>query len=188
MSDKLDISLIVRGQLRSFKGYSRRSRLLDLAVFLVIPVLAGVLVWQAEPNVFNVAGILAGVGVFTALLFGLLVNVFNLSVKLRRDEALRPESRLNANVSELFANVAWSALWGLLLVVLLATGAALQAPQKVLAYWYVGLLVAVSVHLVLTVIMSLTRLVSAHAFIGDLAPPRKGQPDLRSVDRDSATG
>jgi hypothetical protein len=173
VSAKIDVSGILRAQMGTFRGYDRRGRWIDLTTFVVLPVSLGLIAGKWLPEVRNIGGILAGVGVFTALLFGLLVNVLNLSVKLRRDEGLLPETALVRNVAELFVNVAWSVLVGLVVVLLLVVATATHNPGDALGGVWVGVLSATLLHLVCTVVMALVRLWLAHESITDLAPPAR---------------
>src|SRR5450631_377689 len=123
MSAKIDITPLLRRQFATFRGYSRRSAITDGLVFVGIPVASGAATVVLNLRVRNIASVLGDVAIFTALLFSLLVAVFNLSIKLMRDEDIRPEQSLARNTAELFANVAWSVLVGLALVVVMAAAA-----------------------------------------------------------------
>lgn len=168
MSVKVDVRPILRGQWATFRGYSVTTRLTDAAIFAGLPLIGGYAAGRWGPNVVNVGAILAGVGVFTALLFGLLVNVLNLSIKLRRDEDLPIANRVVKNVGELFTNVAWSVLVGLVLVVALIAAASTHKPEDALSPWWVGILTTLLLHLIVIVVQALLRLWYAHDAIGHL--------------------
>lgn len=170
MSGKLGIPGILERQVTTFRGYSLAEQIRDFATFILLPIGTGILVGRWGPDVVNAAPVLAGVAVFTALLFALLVNVLTLAVKLRRDEGLRTESRIVRDVEELFANVSWSVVVGLLLVSLLVPAAAVADPAHPMPQWLAGLLAGVFAHLVITVIMAVSRLNHAFLQIRDLAP------------------
>ncbi len=112
---------------------------------------------------------MGGVGIFTGLLFGLLTNVFTLSLKLQRDEDLSDHEAAK-NVKELFANVSWAVVTGLGLVVALVSCSAVTDPKVAVPWPWTGVLVALFSHLILTVLMSLKRLWMAHSKIPYLPP------------------
>lgn len=176
MSSKIDLTPLVERQLATFRGYSEFTGKLDFFVFVFVPVGAGLAVAVWGPDVKGVGAVLGGVGVFTALLFALLVNVFNLSVKLRRDEGVRPEQPLALNVDELFYNVGWSVVIGLALVITMTAATVTHTATEALGGVWVGLIVALFVHLVITVLMAVVRMVSTYESIADLAPKRPVAP------------
>jgi len=157
----------------------------DFVVFVLAPLGAGLALAAWGPPIKNVGGVLGGVAVFTALLFAMLTNVFNLSVKLRRDEGVRPEERLALNVDELFFNVGWSVLVGLILILCMTGAAVTHSASQRLGFAWVAILVSGLLHLVLTVIMAIVRMVSAYLAIGDLAPKRVGGTDPVATGRRS---
>jgi hypothetical protein len=172
MSNKINLLEIARAQLATFSGYDRKVVARDILAFLGLPIILGVLVAVWGPPVYSVGSLLTGVSVFSGLLVALLVNVFNFSVKIRRDEKIRPEQQLARTVDELMTNAAWTVLIGLLLVVLLASAAATQKPQSSLEPIWVGILVGLVVHLIMNVLMVLSRIWTAHEDIKDLPPKR----------------
>ncbi|HCJ48875.1 MAG TPA: hypothetical protein DHW40_06045 [Microbacterium sp.] len=172
MSRKINLIELARAQLATFRGYSLPVRVRDFSTFILLPIALGVLAWFFAPPVYNVAGLLTGASVFAGLLVALLVNVFNFSVKIRRDEKIRPEERLARTVDELMANAAWTVVSALALVVVMATVTAAQAPQCPIDSRWVGLLVALAAYVVLNVLMVLSRIWTAHGDIKDLPPKR----------------
>jgi len=172
MSNKINLLEIARAQLATFSGYSRKIVALDILAFVGLPIIFGVLVAALGPPVYSVGSLLTGASVFSGLLVALLVNVFNFSVKIRRDEKIRPEQQLARTVDELMTNAAWTVITGLLLVVLLAAAAATQKPNTALDPLWVGILVGLVVHLIMNVLMVLSRIWTAHEDIKDLPPKR----------------
>jgi hypothetical protein len=128
--------------------------------------------WLISPAVYSVGSLLTGASVFSGLLIALLVNVFNFSVKIRRDEKIRPEQQLARTVDEVMTNAAWTVITGLVLVILLATAAATQKLHTALEPLWVGILVGLVVHLIMNVLMVLSRIWTAHEDIKDLPPKR----------------
>lgn len=170
MTNKINLIEIGRAQLRTFSNYSLGARISDVLAFLGLPILLGVLAGLYAPPVFQLSVLLTGASVFTGLLVALLVNVFNFSVKVRRDEKIRPEERLAQTVDELMTNAAWTVLVGLSLVVLLVLATATQKPTCPLHPIWVGILTGFATYLVLNVLMVLSRIWSAHGDIKDLPP------------------
>ncbi|MGW5326798.1 hypothetical protein [Streptomyces sp. NPDC004014] len=121
-------------------------------------------------GLYDVSKFIGGVGIFTGLLFGLLTNVFTLSLRLQRDDELG-DQETTKYVKELFTNVSWAVVVGLCLIVLLVTCSSVSNPTKPVNWVWTGMLVAVFFHLVLTVLMSLKRLWLAHSKIA-LLPPK----------------
>jgi hypothetical protein len=172
VSNKINLLEIARAQLATFSGYNWKVIARDLAAFIGLPVAIGVLVGGWGPPVHSVGSLLTGASVFSGLLVALLVNVFNFSVKIRRDEKIRPEQQLAITVDELITNAAWTVITGLILVVLLASAAATQEPGTPLAPVWVGILVGLAIHLIMNVLMVLSRIWTAHEYIKDLPPKR----------------
>lgn len=172
MSNKINILELGRAHLQTFRGYERTTTIRDVSAFVGLPVVVGALVGIWGPPVHSVASLLTAASVFSGLLVALLVNVFNFSVKIRRDERIRPEQQLAITVDELMANAAWTVFTGLILVVLIAIAAATQAPGHTLHNGWAGIISAFAVHLVMNVLMVLSRIWTAHEEIKDLPPKR----------------
>lgn len=172
MSRKINLLELARAQLATFSGYSIGVRVADVCTFVILPVALGLAAWLFAPPVFNVAGLLTGASVFAGLLVALLVNVFNFSVKIRRDERIRPEERLARSVDELMVNAAWTVVSALTLVVVMASATAAQAPQSPIEQYWVGILVGLASYVMLNVLMVLSRIWTVHGDIKDLPPKR----------------
>lgn len=170
MSRKINLIEIAKAQLDTFRGYGAKTVIRDTATFLILPIVLGLLSAKFAPPVHAVGSLLTGVSVFSGLLVALLVNIFNFSVKIRRDEKIRPEEKLARTVDELMSNVAWTVIVGLTLVVMLAIASATQTPGCPLGHAWVGILAGASVYLILNVLMVLSRIWTAHGDIKDLPP------------------
>jgi len=172
MSRKINLIELASAQLGTFRGYGAKTVIRDLATFVLLPIGLGIIAVLFGPPIYSVASLLTGVSVFSGLLVALLVNVFNFSVKIRRDEKVRPEEKLAKTVDELMANAAWTVVVGLSLVAMLAIASATQIPSCPLGKIWVGILTSVLVYLILNVLMVLSRIWTAHEDIKDL-PPKK---------------
>lgn len=170
MSRKINLVEIAIAQLSTFRGYGTKTTIRDISTFLLLPLVVGVVSFVFAPPIHSVGSLLSGVSVFSGLLVALLVNVFNFSVKIRRDEKIRPEQKLARTVDELMANAAWTVIIGLTLVVIMAIASATQVPAEPLNRLWVGLLAGLSAYLILNVLMVLSRIWTAHGDIKDLPP------------------
>ena len=175
MSEKWDVRDIAKAHFGTYvDANTQKRRRLDYAAFILFPLgvgtLASLLRHYGHFGLSDVSKFIGGVGIFTGLLFGLLTNVFTLSLRLQRDDELS-EEKTTKYVKELFSNVSWAVLVGLLLIVLLVTCSSVSDPNKPVHWAWVGILVAVFLHLILTVLMSLKRLWMAHSKI-PLLPPK----------------
>ncbi|MYV51026.1 hypothetical protein [Streptomyces sp. SID3212] len=175
MSGKWDVRDIAAANFATYvDGESSKARFADFFAFILLPAFLGVGVGVLRHfnhfNLLDVSKFIGGIGVFTGLLFGLLTNVFTLSLRVRRDEGLHPAHDIIRDVAELFANVGWAVLVGLTLVVALVIVAATHDPKVPVGPYWTGVLVAIFSHLVLTVLMSLKRLWFAHGHVANLPP------------------
>ena len=172
MSQKINLIELARAQLATFSGYGVRTRIRDVLTFLGLPVAVGLLAGLFASPVHNVSGLLTGASVFAGLLVALLVNVFNFSVKIRRDEKIRPEQRLARTVDELMANAAWTVVSALTLVIVLIMATATQEPGKPITGAWVGIVAGLGTYVIMNVLMVLSRIWTAHGDIKDLPPKR----------------
>lgn len=172
MSQKINLLELARAQLATFSGYSLRVRIRDVLTFVGLPVAVGLAAGLFASPVYNVSGLLTGASVFAGLLVALLVNVFNFSVKIRRDEKIRPEQRLARTVDELMANAAWTVVSALTLVVVLVLATATQEPSRSLTNAWVGIVAGLGTYVILNVLMVLSRIWTVHGDIKDLPPKR----------------
>ncbi|MGW4661204.1 hypothetical protein ACWEP2_44110 [Streptomyces sp. NPDC004279] len=174
MSGKWDVRDIAAANFRTYVDADGKRRVGDVVVFVGIPLslglACGLLRHFDHLHILDVSKLIGGVGVFTGLLFGLLTNVFTLSLRVRRDEGLNPDHVIIRDVRELFANLSWAVLVGLLLVVLLVVVTATHDPKKSIGTVWTGLLVATFSHLILSLLMSVKRLWFAHQNVSNLPP------------------
>jgi hypothetical protein len=156
----------------------------DLAVFYALPLAAWGTAWALSMRLRGVAEILAGVAILTGLLFGLLVHVFSVGLRISEDGRWSSSSKVTILVDELRANVAYACGVGLVLTVLLVIAAALGASDSSpivvspstghvqvadthsgLTPWLSGLVAALFLHLVLTLFMVLKRVRTAYKLL-----------------------
>lgn len=102
----------------------RRDRQRGFVWYYLVPTLVSVplLLWRVELQ--GVTQILAGVAIFTALLFALLGVVFNMGVTLRKDgAAISSAHDLRRVIADLRANITYAAAVGIALSLVIVLGA-----------------------------------------------------------------
>ena len=177
MSAKWDVSDIAAAHFDTLRDAATgKWRLRDYLGFFGVPaVIAGAaLIFGLQ--LYDVSKLLGGISVFTALLFGMVGNVFTLYLRVRRDEELSPYDPLITDVRELFANVSYSVLVGLVLITCMVVASSTQPPATPgegavpLGPVWVAALTFLFAHLLLSVLMALSRLWLAHVKIAELPP------------------
>lgn len=140
---------------------------LDLLLFVGAPFAAGVVLALVGFRMKDIAAVLAALAVFTALLFGLVIFVFQLRVQIKgrkREESSieRDRPRIAILIDETFANVTYSVIVGLVITVVGVVAAAVADKNDGAPVWVSALLGALGLHLVLTILMCLKRVNSAY--------------------------
>ncbi|WP_074698580.1 hypothetical protein [Arthrobacter crystallopoietes] len=120
----------------------------------------------------GIAQLLSGVTIFTALLFGLLVLMFNTGIAVRKDSAIFEHAHdLKLVISDLRANVTYAAVVAVCLSLLLAIAAAITSPPSTvdpvggLSWWWTPICIWFFTHLGLTLLMILRRLRTAFNYV-----------------------
>lgn len=178
MTAKWSVAKIATAHFRTYWDSGRdRPMASDYFTFIGVPVLlaifAGAMTHLGHFHVRDVSKLIGGMGVFTGLLFGLLTNVFTLSLRVRRDEGLDSEHEVVKQVRELFFNISWAVVVGCVLITALVLAAATHSPSSALGSIWTGLLSFLILHLMLTILMALKRLWYAHDKVAKL--PVKGK-------------
>lgn len=157
-------------------GDARRSdRRRGAAWYYLVPTITALpfLFWRVELQ--GVAQLLAGVAVFTALLFALLGVVFNMGVTLRKDgAAISSAHDLRRVIADLRANITYAAVVGITLSLVIVGAAVTTAPASAvttppstggLAWWWAPPLVWLFVHLGLSLLTILRRFRTAFNYV-----------------------
>ncbi|MFD9099468.1 hypothetical protein ACFVZN_00135 [Streptomyces virginiae] len=178
MTAKWSIARIASAHFRTYWDANKdRVMVSDYLMFIGAPALlaifASVMTHLGHFHVRDVSKFIGGIGVFTGLLFGLLTNVFTLSLRVRRDEGLDPEHSVVKQVRELFFNISWAVLVGCILVVALVLTAATHSTVSAIGPLWVGVLTFLFLHLMFTILMSLKRLWYAHDAVAKLPAKQK---------------
>ncbi|WP_160050523.1 hypothetical protein [Nocardiopsis sp. FR4] len=141
----------------------------DYAAFFAFPLGVGVCAFLFEVRIANAQNLIAGVSVFTALLFGLLVHVFGLGLRVAAERSGEGALRTARMVDQLHANVAYATLLGLVATAgLMALIVAYD--QEAVPRWASAVVIAALVHLFMTLLMVLKRIRSMYAQMRRYAP------------------
>lgn len=144
----------------------RHDRILAVLWFYGLPLLlaaipVGLAIYGCyEVRIGGLGPILSGVSIFTALLFGLLVLMFNTGVAVKKDRAVLDNAHGVAQViDDARANVTYSALVALVLACTLVVAAASNRdPSGILQWQWSVPLIFLGTHLMLNVLIILKRL------------------------------
>jgi hypothetical protein len=130
------------------------------------PTLPALILVRVHVNVHGVGQLLSGVAVFTALLYGLLILIFNTGVTLRKDgKALESAHDIRRVVADLRANVTYSALVAITLAIVLVAAAASGESAQGLSWAWAPVLVWLFVHLGLNLMTILGRVRTAFNYL-----------------------
>ncbi|HVE95055.1 MAG TPA: hypothetical protein VNB24_09055 [Acidimicrobiales bacterium] len=158
MSSKWSVVDVVRDHYETFVDAESGQWLLrDYVGMVAVPIgLGGLVAWR-DPSLAGAGAMLSGVGIFTAGLFGLLLQVFSLATRVVDDPRLAGQTRLSRLVDELETNVSYAVVVGLMTTAALMVANSWHQLPSAQARWGNGFLVALIVHLVLTVFMAIKR-------------------------------
>lgn len=111
---------------------------------------------------------IAGVAIFTALLFGLVVYVFQLRMALLDNPYVPRDGDLVQFIDQVFANVNYAVVVGVVATGLGMTAAITAGDDGHISRVWSGVVVAFGVHLMLVVFMCIKRLRAAYREISRL--------------------
>lgn len=137
----------------------------DVIEQIVVPVaLGGLAVWQ-NWHLNDATGAIAAIAIVAALMCSMAVFVFQIRLQIHQDPRLTDEDFVL--VDEVFSNVLWAILVGLLLALfLVVVGAAGLLKDKHWGRWTTGFAVAVGAHFLVVIFVCLKRLRRAYLRIG----------------------
>lgn len=178
MSVKWSVAKIAAAHFKTYWDANKdRPMVSDYGTFIGVPlslaIFAGIMTHLGHFHVRDVSKLIGGMGVFTGLLFGLLTNVFTLSLRVRRDEGLDPEHKVIKQVRELFFNISWAVVVGCTLIITLVVASATHSTTSALGSLWTAWLTFLILHLMLTILMALKRLWYAHNKISELPAKKK---------------
>ncbi|MFE3105974.1 hypothetical protein [Nocardia tengchongensis] len=164
MSSKLSVLPTVRAHFDTFRDNANDAwHFWDYATFVGAPLAVGAVSAWRRIQLADVSGFLAGLAVFAALLFGLVVFVFQLRLQLR-STGVSATSTLARLVDQLFYNVNYAVVIG---VGTTAVGivAVHLANKNSAPVWISALLTGLGLHLTLTILMCVKRVHSAYRIL-----------------------
>lgn len=123
-------------------------------------VVAGVMKWRTL-SMTDVAAYIGGVAIFTALLFALVIYVFQLRMQLDADDRVSRTGKLVRLIDQLFSNVNYAVVVGIVTTTVAMIAAAFATNGDIGPYW-TGVLAALGLHLVLSVFMCIKRVQAAY--------------------------
>lgn len=167
---RLGVRQIVEDHVESWSNRVGAQRMADrykwAAWFFLVPTVFAIPFIFLHVNLRGVGQILAGVAVFTGLLFGLLGVIFNIGVTLRKDgDHFRSAHGLPMTISDLRANITYAIFVAIILDVALVVAAAVTDPNCGLAWAWTPVIVWLFMHLGLTLLMVLKRFRTAFNYI-----------------------
>lgn len=133
----------------------------DYLVLFGLPAGAGAATgWFFELR--DMQSYIGGVAVFTGLLFGLVVWVFQLRMQLLDNPAVAPDGKLATFLDQVFANVNYAVIVGVAATVTsMAAAVTADDAGRINRVWS-GVVVGLGVHLLLVVFMCIKRIRAAY--------------------------
>lgn len=163
MTSKWSVRPLVINHLRTLVDQrTDKYRATDYLTFYGFPFLLGLVSYFTDFRLKGVEGLLSGVSVFTALLFGLLVHVFMLGLRVTDDPRVPKGGRTSKLVDQLVSNVAYAVLAGIMATAVLMVAVSTTEKDRPLSVAISAVVVALLVHLLLTIFMALKRTQAAY--------------------------
>lgn len=169
MPSKVSVAPIVKDHLATLRDASTgKPRLLDWLLVGGVPLAVGAVALARGFTLTSIADLGAMVAVLAGLLFALVIFVFQLRLQVAHDPRVHKDSVVVPLIDELFANVMYAVVVGLVdaaLVMLAANTRVVDSAgtlQAVNVWWSAGIAV-VTAHWLLTILMCLKRTRSAYA-------------------------
>lgn len=162
-NSKLSPVPVVRGHIDTLRDdRTKKFRRVDFALFYGLPMIpAGLAIWK-QFHATDVGAFLGGLSVFGALLFGLVVFVFQLRITAASDPRIPPGSRVIRLLDALFKNVNYAVLVGLATTSLGVLSLWLGDSKTGAPVWVSVALVYFVCHLGLTILMCVKRVDAAY--------------------------
>lgn len=166
VTSKFDLGAIVVDQTRTLVDSSTRRVVVgDVVTLFGLPLAIGGLSLWLGWTMGGVGELLGGMAILTGLLFGLVVWTFQLRMTAGANPA--QQSSVTSFLDELFANVLYSVLVGILTVALIVAETSFQVDPSGVAdpragQWWTAVLLVVISHFLLTLAMCLKRVRAAY--------------------------
>lgn len=163
MTAKWSVTTIITEHARTLVDQrTGKAMISDYLVFYGLPIAAGIACYLGGFRLRGTEGLLAGISILTALLFGLLIHGFTLGMRVSDDSRIAKRGRIAKLIDELQANLTYAVLIGIstTLVLILAVGT--TQPGHALGVLISSIIVLLTSHLLLVILMALRRLQSAY--------------------------
>jgi hypothetical protein len=139
----------------------------DWTTMYGLPIAAAVSCGVFNVQLQGISEIVGGLSILAGFLFGLVVFVFQLRLQVTNDPRVAPHGRLPRLIDQLFANVSYAVLVGLLTTGTAIAASATRTPDpsgNLLAVnrWWSAVLVFLFFHLMLLLAMALRRTRAAY--------------------------
>jgi len=139
----------------------------DFLTLLGLPLIAGCYV-GIRAQLRDMSSYIGGVAIFTALLFGLVIYIFQLRMSLLDNPNVPRDGALVSFIDQVFANVNYAVLVGVIATTLGMSVAVTAGNDGEVNRFWSAVLVAIGVHLMLVVLMCIKRLRAAYREIKKL--------------------
>ncbi|MCJ0699857.1 hypothetical protein FRIG_01725 [Frigoribacterium faeni] len=131
----------------------KRERLKASIWYLLPPTLLAIVLAIWRVCIMNLTPFLTGLTVFTALLFGLLILIFNTGVSLQKDKAsLENAHNVAKMIADLRANISYTAMVAVTLVMVLVLAIAMNPASQPIPWGWTIPLAWLGVHLLLNLL------------------------------------
>jgi len=152
---KIDLGPMLGDHLATLKDDDGKWRRGDLVLFYGLPFAIGIAVWGLGVDIRRTDSLLTALSILVGLLFNLLVLIFDVALKLGREQATSTRDELVVLIRQTQANTTYALVLGLGVVTALGVLAATGGGD--LCHRRGGLLVAALVHFLLTLLMVVKR-------------------------------
>lgn len=162
MSSRTSVTGLVTDHLDTLRDVRTHKRsVVSLLSQFGAPAAIGVAAPWLGFRLHMVGTVVAGVSILAALLFALIVFVFQLRLQAAADPRIPKGGLLHQLIDQLFANVAYSVSAGLLAAVVAVISSSVTAAPS-LNGWWTGIMVALTVHFAMGIAMCMKRLRAAY--------------------------
>lgn len=169
MSSKFSVMPLIGDHLGTLQDDRTRTwRWQDWAVLYGLPLAAAVPMAVYGVELQGIGEVVGGLSILAGFLFGLVIFVFQLRLQVTHDPRVAPQGRLPRLLDQLFANVSYAVLVGLVTaaaaIAASATRSVNPATGDLMAVnrWWSAALVYLFAHLLLLLAMALRRTRAAY--------------------------
>lgn len=163
MTSKMAVWPVVHEHMDTLRdARTNRYSLSDMLGQFGVPLLLGAVAPILGFRLWDAGQVVQGAAILAGFSFGLAIYVFQLRMEAARDPRIPKGAAVLDLLDELFANVRYSILIGIAVVVIAVAAVAFhQGSEELNAVW-TGTIIAASVHFILTILMCMKRLGRAY--------------------------